>query len=134
MYIYIYTCINLCTHSISLSLCTLQHTATHCNTLQHTAAHRNTLQHTASHCNTLQHTATHCHTAMHLSILDVCTVVLLQRTATHCSTLQHTATHGNTLQHKHTFSTVAASTSHSSNLSETVTNEKPNRPARLTSR
>jgi len=31
--------------------CTLQHTATHCNTLQHTATHCNTLQHTATHCN-----------------------------------------------------------------------------------
>ena len=34
-------------------VCTLQHTATHCNTLQHTATHCNTLQHTATHCNTL---------------------------------------------------------------------------------
>ena len=30
-------------------VCTLQHTATHCNTLQHTATHGNTLQHTAIH-------------------------------------------------------------------------------------
>ena len=30
-------------------LCTLQHTASHCNTLQHTATHCNTLQHTATH-------------------------------------------------------------------------------------
>ena len=38
--------------------CSLQHTATHCNTLQHFATHCNTLQHTATHCSTLQHTAT----------------------------------------------------------------------------
>ena len=57
-----------------LKTCTLQHTATHCNTLQHSATHCNI----ATHCNTLQHTATHCNT--------------LQHTATHCNTLQHTAT------------------------------------------
>jgi len=54
---------------LTLFVCLLQHTATHCNTLQHTATHCNshslsascnTLQHTATHCNTLQHTATHC--------------------------------------------------------------------------
>ena len=43
--------------------CSLQHTATHCNTLHHTATHCNTLQHTVTHCNTLHHTATHCDTA-----------------------------------------------------------------------
>ena len=67
-----------------VSICTLQHTATHCNTLQQTATRCNTLHHTATHCNTLQHASTHCNT--------------LQLTATHCNTLQHTAPHLTTLQ------------------------------------
>jgi len=42
-----------------MTLATVQHTATHCNTLHHTAPYCNTLQQTATHCNTLRHTATH---------------------------------------------------------------------------
>jgi len=116
-----YTCI----HTNLTAVCTVQHTATHCNncnTLQHnahtlhyTAAHCTTLQHTALHCSTLQHTAAHCntlkHTATHCStLLTRCiarqhtathcnTLQTLQHTATYCSTLQHTATHYSTLQH-----------------------------------
>ena len=64
----------LCHHVVC---CSLELTATHCNT------RCNTLQHTATHCTTLQHTATHCNTPQH--------------TATQGNTLQHTATHCNTL-------------------------------------
>ena len=104
--------------------CTLQHTATRCNTqscqicmsdvmyhLWHDSARCSTLQHTATHCNTLQHTVTHCNThPCQICMSDVmyewviCDMTLhtathcnaLQRTATHCNTLQHTATHCNT--------------------------------------
>jgi len=37
------------------NMCTLQHTATHCNTLQHTATHCRTVPHTTPHCNILQY-------------------------------------------------------------------------------
>jgi len=90
----------LCRHCCKMSrskgcpaVCTLQDTATRCNTLQHTATHYNTLQHTATHCNTLQHAATHCKT--------------LQDTSRHCKTLQHTATRCNTLQYCNTCVTIA---------------------------
>jgi len=71
----------------TVSLYTLQLTATHCNSLQHTATHCNTPQQSGGTVSlyTLQLTATHCY--------------ILQRTATPCNTLQHTATHCNTLQH-----------------------------------
>ena len=100
------------------SMCSLQHTATHCNTLQHTggaardASCRSTCWNptqcnTATHCSTLQHTATHCNTLQHTygaardaSYRSTCwnstQCNTLQHTAAHCSTLQHTATHCNT--------------------------------------
>ena len=94
-----------------LSICTLQHTATHCNTLQHWQYTRQrrerkrkcdvppacTLQHTASHCNTLQHTATHqamtlMKTKMQRShMMHICNT--LHHTAPHCNALQLAATH-----------------------------------------
>jgi len=74
----------------TVAVCTLHHTATHCNTLQRTATHCNALQHTSTLCNT----ATHCIILQHTSTL--CNT--LQHTATHCNTLQYTATHCNTLQ------------------------------------
>jgi len=104
--------------------CTLQHTATHCNTLRHNATHCNTLQHTAprsllsvkclmcdgmhtaTHCNTMQHTSTHCKDyttqCFERQKFDVwwnahCNT--LQHNATLCGTNQHTATHFNTLHH-----------------------------------
>jgi len=62
-----------------------------------------TLQYTATHCNTLHHTATHCNTPQRIHGMQDCT---LQQTPTHTThTLQlthcntHTATH--TLQHTH---------------------------------
>ena len=58
----------LCRHDSLLcryETCTLQHTATRCNTLQHTATHRSTLQHTVTHYSTLA-TLTHCNTLHHL--------------------------------------------------------------------
>jgi len=61
-----------------------------------------TMQHTATHCNTLQHTATHCNTpctAFESSSKDPGDVQRHVHTTTHCNTLQHTATHCNTLQH-----------------------------------
>ena len=97
-------------------ICTLQHTATRCNTTQHTAtlwhmssrqrpfAHCNTLQHTATRCNTTQHTATlwhmnsrqrpcaHCHIVCDMTHSHVwCTCVTwliftLKYTATRCNT------------------------------------------------
>jgi len=79
--------------------CTLQHSATHCNTLQHTATYCNTLQHMATHCNTVQHGATHCNTLQHTA--TYCNT--LQHMATHCNTVQHGATHCNTLQHTATY-------------------------------
>jgi len=60
--------------------CTLQHTATHCNTLQPTATHCNTLQHTATHHTDRVNEQTH-QTVTRLT----CT---LQHTATHCKRLQ----------------------------------------------
>ena len=97
--------------------CTLQHTATHCNTLQHIATHRSTLQHIAAHCNTLQHTAAHFNTLHHVApncdsgreteVTGVCHTLqhtathseTQQNTARHCKTLQDTTTHCYTLQH-----------------------------------
>ena len=63
--------------------CTMQHTATHCNTLLHTHTSQQDREgHVKRHQVALA--ATHCN-------------ILQQTTATHCSTLQHTATHCNTL-------------------------------------
>jgi len=73
------------------ALCTLQHTATHCNTLQHTATHCNTLQHSATLCNKVQ-------LYLHRMPVDVeytISLCTLQQKATHCNTLQITAIHCN---------------------------------------
>jgi len=91
----------------SVSLCSLQHTATHCNTLQHTATYCDTLQYaksdtaaesvaylsvlSATCCNKLQHAATQCNTLQHAATHG-------NTRATHCNTLQHTVNHCNTLQ------------------------------------
>ena len=80
-------------YSVKRALCTLHHTATHCNTPQHNATRCNTLQHAATSCNTLQHER-EANIQHHRTDCN-----LLQHTATHCNTLQHTATHCNTLQH-----------------------------------
>jgi len=80
-------------------MCTLQHTATHCNTLQHTATHCNTLQHITMHCNTSKrHTATHYYVALStwpppLNSCFVSGMCTLQHIATHCTPLQYTATY-----------------------------------------
>ena len=86
----------------TLSIFTLQHTATGCNTLpcttlQHAATHCNTLHHAATHCITPQHNASHCNTVSQVRVHRQ----RRQRTAaTDCgNTLQHTATHCNTLHH-----------------------------------
>jgi len=82
----------MCIYASFLDRCTLQNTATHCNTLQHTATNCNMLQYTATNCNTLWHTVTHCNTLHHTTL--------------YCNILQHTATHRNiALQHTATRST-----------------------------
>ena len=80
--------------------CTLQHTATHCNTLQHINVTRlpvcagvagkqgaKTLQHTAAYCNTLQYTATLCNTLQHINTtqLPVCADVAGKQGAKTCT-------------------------------------------------
>ena len=92
----------------SVSLCPVQHTATHCHTMQHTTIYCNILHHTAVHCCTVQHHM--CDMTHSYAVLDCdhqlqsacsryarCNTLL--NTATHCNTLQHIATHCNTLQH-----------------------------------
>jgi len=72
--------------------CSLQHSATLCNTLQHSATLCNTLQHTATHCNTLQHTATQCN---RWSWRHMCCTNF--KVTAQCNTLKHSATRCNTL-------------------------------------
>jgi len=60
-------------HAHTNTHCTLQHTATHCNTLQHTATYCNILQHTATHCNTLQDEATRIYKQKHI-YRGICTI------------------------------------------------------------
>jgi len=82
--------------SIRFILCTLQHTATRCNTLQHT--HQGTLeQQQVVDCNKLQHTTTHCNTLQHI-YQDA----LKQQQVGCCNTMQHIATFCNTLQRTET--------------------------------
>ena len=78
-------------HICSLSLHTLQHTATCCNTLQYTGTHCNTLQHTAIHYNTLQHT----NSASYFLSPPIYTATH----STRFNTLLHAAIRCNTLQH-----------------------------------
>ena len=117
---------SLCRHPCKVS-CSLQHTATHCNTThgstlqhnmhlnmerEHAQLHRDTsvqsltvsaswqgIASPALHCSTLQHTAAHCSTLQHTTAH--CTK--LHHTAPHCTTLHHAATRCNTLQHTATY-------------------------------
>jgi len=87
--------------------CTLQLTATHCNTLQHVAKWNFRVQNyeeftswgcvDCNTCNTVQHTATHCNmwqggTSEYRSILEVYGNL-------HCNTPQQTATNHSTAEH-----------------------------------
>ena len=101
------TCAHVCTHSQAHSCCTQwQGTSgyANCNKLQHTVTHC-TLQFTATHCNSLHYIVKHIGSAGRAQCGDSsgkqhkvpCNS--LQSTAPHCNTLHLTATHCNSLQH-----------------------------------
>ena len=76
-------------------VCTLQHTATHCNTLQHTATHCNTLQHTATHCLVSARVRLRVHVSVFLyacalvGVLSVCRGEVRHTTDSTCSAPRH---------------------------------------------